>query len=171
MRNTCHADQLGGVDSHRRRNMVVLYADHHLVLHGQPGRLPHRRADDCAHRFGGRLGRPERDFLRNFRGWIYHDFLSGKQTSFLCVLTCFIFSHLFDRPPLSYFEGNDENENIRSISVSPMTTFGGLTRSNAHRLLLILSLFISLPFSTSSVFLACIRLGCRFPFLRYALLH
>ena len=44
-----------GVWADSRWNLVVLHADRHLVLHGQPGGVPDRRAHAVAHRVGGRL--------------------------------------------------------------------------------------------------------------------
>ena len=39
-----------GVWTHRRWHLVVLHSDRHLVVHCQPGRVPHRRANAVAHR-------------------------------------------------------------------------------------------------------------------------
>ncbi len=73
----CDRIQTGGINAHRWRYLVVLHADHHLVVHGQSGSLPHRRTNDCAHRFGRGLGRSERYLVRHSRSWIHYDFLSS----------------------------------------------------------------------------------------------
>ena len=40
------------LDADDRGAVVVLHPDHDLVLHRQPGRLPHRREDGVTHRVG-----------------------------------------------------------------------------------------------------------------------
>ncbi|KAE8751697.1 hypothetical protein FOCC_FOCC001545 [Frankliniella occidentalis] len=65
----------GDLDAHRGRHLVVLHAHHHLLVHGQPGRLPHRRADDHAHRERRRPGGPDRDLVRHLGGRLHHDVL------------------------------------------------------------------------------------------------
>ena len=42
----CQHEDSGG-------HLVVLHPDHHLLLHRQPRRIPHRRQDDHAHRERG----------------------------------------------------------------------------------------------------------------------
>lgn len=38
------------VRSNSGRSLVVLHTDHHLVLHGEPGGVPHCGADGVSHR-------------------------------------------------------------------------------------------------------------------------
>ena len=43
----------GGLHQDRGRHLVVLHPDPDLLLHRQPGRLPHRREDGHTHRERG----------------------------------------------------------------------------------------------------------------------
>jgi len=73
---------VGRFDADRRWHLVVFHAHHHLVVHGQFGRFPHRRADDRTHRFRRRFSRPKRYLLRHPRGWLYNDLLQGNHFFF-----------------------------------------------------------------------------------------
>lgn len=57
---------------------MVLHVNHHLLLHGELGCLPHCREDDHADRERGRSRGTNADFLWNFRGWKYDDVLQSK---------------------------------------------------------------------------------------------
>lgn len=57
---------------------VGVHPDHHLVLHRQPGRLPHRAEDGGAHRVGGRPGGSDGDRVRHHARRIHHDLLPGS---------------------------------------------------------------------------------------------
>ena len=56
---------------------VGLHLDHHLLLHGQPGRLPHRAAHGGARGVGRRPGRPDQHRVRHHPRRLHHDLLSG----------------------------------------------------------------------------------------------
>ena len=60
-------------------NLVVLHPDHHLLLHRQPRRLPHRRQDDHADRERGGSGQAEGDCLWNPERRQHHDLLQRLQ--------------------------------------------------------------------------------------------
>nr|XP_049597674.1 glutamate receptor 1 isoform X2 [Syngnathus scovelli] len=66
------------VGSHRGRRVVVLHADHHLLVHGQPGRLPDGRAHGVAHRERRRPRQAERDRLRHSGRRIHQGILQGQ---------------------------------------------------------------------------------------------
>lgn len=58
--------------------MVVLHPNYHLVLHGQPCRLPDGGEDGIPHRLGRRLGKADKNRVRSSEGWSYYDLLQGE---------------------------------------------------------------------------------------------
>ena len=65
----------GRLHQDRGRHLVVLHPHHHLLLHRQPGRLPHRGEDGHSDREGGRSGRAVGHPVRDTAGGINHDLL------------------------------------------------------------------------------------------------
>lgn len=53
--------------------MVVLHVDHHLLLHCQPGCLPHGGEDGLAHWLGRRLGQANQNRVRRRERRLHHD--------------------------------------------------------------------------------------------------
>lgn len=49
------------------RSLVVLHSDHHLLLHGKPGRFPHRGEDGVTYRECRRSRQADRNRIRNPR--------------------------------------------------------------------------------------------------------
>lgn len=64
---------------HRGRRVVVLHSDHHLLVHGQPGCVPHRGEDGVAHRERRGSGQTDRDRLRDARLRINQRVFYGKR--------------------------------------------------------------------------------------------
>lgn len=60
-----------------RRNLVVFYTHHHLLLYGKPGGLPHRGEDGVAYRLCWRPGKADKDRVWSGRGRLHHDLLQG----------------------------------------------------------------------------------------------
>jgi len=59
---------------------VGLHINHHLLLHRQPGRLPHGAEDGGAHRVGGRPGGPDGDRVRHHARGVHDDLLPGQRS-------------------------------------------------------------------------------------------
>ena len=57
----------GGLHPYCGWDLVVLHPHHHLLLHGQPGGLPHGGDPRAADRVGGGPRQPERDLVRGSR--------------------------------------------------------------------------------------------------------
>ena len=67
----------GRLHQDRGRHLVVLHPDHHLLLHRQPGRLPHGGEDGHPDREGRRPGRAVWHSVRDPAGGVNHDLLQG----------------------------------------------------------------------------------------------
>ncbi|CAM5176737.1 unnamed protein product [Eretmochelys imbricata] len=65
----------GPVHALRQRGLVGFHPDHHLVLHGQPGRLPDGAAHGGPRGVGRRPGRPDQHRVRHHPRRLHHDLL------------------------------------------------------------------------------------------------
>lgn len=89
---------VGNVNAHRRRNLVVFHIDYDIFIHSQFGCIFNGRTNDNAHRKCRGCGRSNRNIVWNIRERLYNDILSGKRTNEqLCalILLSFKFKHIF----------------------------------------------------------------------------
>lgn len=63
---------------------VGFHADHHLLLHGEPGSVPDGSEDGGAHRICRRPGRPDEHPVRYYSGRKHYDLLYGVYG--LCIV-------------------------------------------------------------------------------------
>ena len=79
-------DVQGHVDADGGRFLVVLHADHDLVVHGQPGGLPDVRTHGLAHHVGRGLGQADENQIRAGRLRIDAQLLPRTSSSSLLLL-------------------------------------------------------------------------------------
>ncbi len=84
---------------------MVLHSHHHLILHGQPGCLPHCGEDGFAHRECRGSGQADGHRLRHFGLWLNQRVLQGE----LMLLGLMVYIQTGRRTPANFYREKADN--------------------------------------------------------------